>query len=257
MALKLKLSILENNDCKALRILDVTGNYSDDNKTGWGINTVLLSNIADYYASGPANPALPYALFLDFKIETTKYNGESAIIANVDVHKVAGKFGPFNDKPTDPESKSYWQIKPFSINVNTLVEYGAEKLKGEIVLPDGVYTINYILKRYESNAWHQVDGCSKSIVFVSGLVRKGVYKLLAKLPITTSTSQYYDSYDDALYAYTLLRALENTQYVSRKEDLINGLKTLEKLLANTNCINNNHGKYFNSNTRSRRVCKCC
>lgn len=208
MALKLKISALEQNDNKGLVLYDITGSYSVDNTTGWGgINTNVSS------IDGTSTKTLSVTITVTTPTETTVYN-------SINLYTTF--------KQTD-----YWSTPSelvFNITPNILINSnGVPMGAADTLLPDGIYKIQY-----------QLDGVPEAqtqlIVFISGQVRTTTYSLFLDLIDTIEVEDLVlsDRADKAMYAYTMLRGLENCAYIARQTTLIKGLSTLNKYCLNVN-----------------------
>jgi hypothetical protein len=242
----LKVTILEFNDCSAISILDVSNwqsvswnpltlaeyeKLTDDSKTDY----------LSFYSLGSTPPST-------WKQKTMFANIKYTSTTSSDVEKKSVnllKEGPFSGtKGTDWQEFLYSAAgsnekfklrKPTPQNGGMVTYIYADKTFGIDLIEDGIYNIVY-----ESEGI-QFDGSEPTavqvMVFISGQVRNKVYKSLASLPIATNNIDLKENnFTEILYAYTLLRACENANYVAQIDDLINGLKTLEKFCLTTKCF---------------------
>ncbi len=226
----LKFTTLETNDCKVLQVLGV------NTQSEWA---GISSNIA------PGNQINKLRLRLYIKITTptevfylceeNKVNGE---YIGIDLYERALRLFP------SIPSEGYFTVNTindlskfqFNIKANELLnEEGEYVFDEDDLLPDGVYDIVYSL--VGSGILEGQKNYVTSIIFVSGVVRNEVYKELANLPIETNNIDLrVNNYNETLYSYTLLRALENNMYVARTKDLLKGLKSLQKFVLTTKCL---------------------
>ena len=208
MALKLRISALEQNDNKALVLYDATGSYSADNVTGWGTPNTLLSTI-----DGTGNKILSVTITVTTPTTTTVYN-------SINLYTTFKQTGS-------------WYVPSelvFNITPDLLIDADGIPMGAvDTLLPDGIYSIQYQLNG-EPTAQTQL------IIFISGQVRTTTYSLFLDLIDTIEVEDLLltDRADKALYAYTVLRGLENCAYIARQSTLLKGLSTLNKYCVNVN-----------------------
>lgn len=208
MALKLRISALEQNDNKALVLYDATGSYSADNVTGWGTPNTLLSSI-----DGTTTKTLAVTITVTTPTETTVYN-------SINLYTTFKQTGSWY-----VPSELVFNIVPNILINNAGVPMGAV----DTLLPDGVYSISYTLDG-EPTAQTQL------VIFISGQVRTTTYGLFLDVIDTIEVEDLVlsERADRALYAYTILRGLENCAYMARQTTLLKGLSTLNKYCVNVN-----------------------
>jgi hypothetical protein len=232
--MELKSSILEFNDCTGIQFMDASGilfaikrgGIWYESNDGWFVDEMSPTDYPlnkRYYVGDIKDGGL--VLSLEVRIETTKakYNN----LKKINLHQLSFDHKFFNqesDMYTDP-SQLVWSLYP--------IDFELDWKKW----PDGLYTITYSLHDGDG----QLISHSNSVVFMSGQCRNKVYRTLAKLPIEKDNVDLVENnFNDVLYGYTLLRALENSNYVAQVPDLIKGLKTLQKFLEITKCFNCNN-----------------
>lgn len=206
--LALKITALGQNDSKALILLDASGTYTPDNLTGWGSPNYTLSAV-----DGTSGHNLTITISIRTTEGTTQY-------------KPINLFNTFaGGTPWTTPSQLVFTITPdllFDSN-NTALGVNGD------TLPDGIYSVVYS---------YDIDSTTNTSIalFVSGVVRNAIYKQL--LNNLLDLIEYNDritrsKYYDVLYNYTLLRATQNCGSIARNDQLIDGLKTLQKATLTT------------------------
>jgi hypothetical protein len=197
MALEIKLSALEQNDCAALVLTDTTLTDS----TGWDESgNAAITDIAE--ASNKLELSIVYTNIL----ETITYD-------TINCYTVFG--GPFTTQ-ADLE----FTLLPTMLKVSGITEFASDS-----VIPDGLWNITYTYGTTVST--YQLD------MFVEGDIRNKIYERMRNLP---SIYNAYDSrsqeISDTILMYSMLKSLEAMAYVALTDELINTLDALEKLYSN-------------------------
>lgn len=235
--MNLKLSVLETNDCKAIQILGV--NTPED----WG---GISANIAPHQAAGKLQLRLYIKATTSDRSVYYLRRPDWQVTNNAEWDGVDLYDRVLNSTIGAPSTgyftiSGYADLAKFQFNISAsefMNEDGEFEFDIHDLLPDGLYEITYSL--YDPNAPGTVDNLStrtSTAVFISGQIRNEVYQELANLPIETNNIDLkVNNYNETLYAYTLLRAIENNMYVSRRDDMLSGLKTLQKFVLTTKCL---------------------
>jgi hypothetical protein len=252
----IKSSILEFNNCRAIQFTDVTSAFyatkgGDQGSSKWTVNNYgWYEDLVSPLPFDGSNNGYPYntdnhARMIKtsdvFKSATGEVGKKYKLELKISAKTTSGKyeFDPINlyensVKHGDlKETERYTGLVNLSWNIYaTDLTIGGKSI-GEII-PDGVYTIVYTITGTQGD---NIDSSVTSVVFISGVVRNKVYRALSRLPIESNNVDLNNNkYEECLYAYTLLRALENSNFVARQDDLINGLRTLEKFCLTTKCF---------------------
>lgn len=106
---------------------------------------------------------------------------------------------------------------------NEILGYGSDD-----ELPDGVYDITYTV-----DEGLQTESVVTYQILIDGVVRNTVYDLLRRIPFkyTYGDCKAKDIMD-ALFAYSYLKAIENSAYVARIEELNINLELLQRICYN-------------------------
>jgi hypothetical protein len=215
MALVLDLIYSQSNDAKTLTLTEDAGTYvAVDNPNGWGApnpETTAIVTSADESGGD-------YHLLLD--VTVTDKNNVETTYEQINLWTQNG--GAFADA-----SELTWDITAADLVVSG-VAMGAATDK----LTDGIYEVTYQLVDNDSHT--TVRATFSEDILVDGDVRIDVYNKLRQVPVDYD----YEAVDlsrevmEALLAYTYLQAVEASSAVSMREELINMLYTLDKLVSN-------------------------
>jgi hypothetical protein len=244
----LKDTILEFNDCTAIQLMDCTGTLFaiKDSNNEWGVTNdgwfVDGTSPAGYITDNPtveifksidvgsrSDVSRKYWLCLQVSLDTP--DKKNVIFDYIDLYNLSIING-------DVEKGGYYSTPSnlvWCINGNNLK---IKNTPSQGLIQDGIYTITYSIFRVNSGP-DDTTPISTVInkVFISGIVRNKVYKALSNLFIETNNLDLKENnYNEVLYSYTLLRSLENSNFLAQNIDLLSGLKTLEKFLNTTKCF---------------------
>jgi hypothetical protein len=216
MDLTLLLSIEERNDNTALILTDVTSIIAG----GWGVN----DDHANFTYTSIDNST--YGLELVITV-TTSDNTETT-------YDAINLYTKGNDgDPTETAGGYDTQSElVFTITAPMLKESGVSAYSDGDELPDGIYEIAYNIKSGVSlvTIYHHAD----FVVLVYGQVKNDVYESLRAL--TTNYDNFADmdspSIRETMFKYAYLKALATEEYLSRKEEALNVLYTLERMVIN-------------------------
>lgn len=201
MALTLDLSVVEQNDSKLITFTDTS--------TDWG--SPAVSSLA-------AVTTQTYSLILDITINTTT---DTVVYNTIDLYG-KGLATPFVTQAD----------LVFAIDATMLLDTGVALGTVSTLLPDGIWDLTYRVQHYVTGAWVTVATKTMSIL-VSGQVRKAVYDKLRLVPRwTESDVSKYRDIQEASYYYTYLQSIDKSAYIAFKDDLIQMLETLQRLLIN-------------------------
>jgi hypothetical protein len=204
MALALNLSTVEQNDSKLITFTDTS--------TGWGTEGDPSYTDIEAYTSQT------YALTLDLTINTPS---GSTVYDTIDLYG-KGLVAPFVAQ-TD---------LVFAIDATMILESEVAYGTSSTLLPDGIWDIVYKVQYYTGGAWTIIDSKSESLL-VYGQIKKSVYDKLRLVPRwTESDVSKYRDIQEASYYYTYLQSIEKSAFIARKEELIEMLETLQRLLIN-------------------------
>lgn len=201
MALALNLSVVERNDGKLITFTDTS--------TGWG--TDGDPDVTDLVARS----SNVYSITMNITVNTP-----TAVIVcdQIDLYGIAGPFLTQSDLV-------------FELNYNDILSNG-QGIDNDQILPDGIWDITYKVQHYSGGEWLDIDVRTFSVL-VYGDVRIKVYNRLRQvaqgLVYDNCTSR---SIQESLLYYTLLKSIEKSAFVARKEELLSMLETLERLLLN-------------------------
>lgn len=204
MALALNLSVTEQNDSKVVTFTDTS--------TGWDTGG------DPSYTDIEARTSQTYSLTLSITINTPS---GSTVYDTIDLYG-KGLNTPFASQDD----------LVFAIDATILLESGEAMGDSDYLLPDGVWDIVYKVQHYETGSWVDVDSKSMSLL-VYGQVKTDVYDKLRLVPRwTESEVSKYRDIQEASYYYTYLQSIEKSAFIARKEDLLEFLETLQRLLIN-------------------------
>lgn len=205
MALSLNLSTEERNDSKVITITDIS--------TGWGTDTDPSYTVIKAFNDVSAIYSLILTVTINSVSGTTVYDP-------IDLYTI-------NNTPFATQADMV-----FPINASILKVSSQSIGDSNTLLPDGIWDISYTLKKKVSSVW--TDYLTKTVsVLVYGQVQKQVYDKLRLVP------EYYDSkkttqrnIQESLLYYTFLQSIEKNAYIAKKEQLLEMLETLQRLLLN-------------------------
>lgn len=204
MAQSISLTLEERNDNKALIFTDNSGTYhAVDNPTGWGTPNVNVTDI----------DGVTHTLFL--KVSITDSTNTTTVYDPIDLYT---EFGPFTTAAD----------LVFTIDASMLISGTVALGTSDDELPDGIYDIIYILD----------EGLGTETSFtedylLDGVVRVSSYELLRELPVKYLTKNLnFNNYLNTSLASSYLRAMTSSAYTAKREELINQLNTLKRLLTN-------------------------
>jgi hypothetical protein len=251
MAFTLELDYKERNDNKVLTFYDIS-KYGEElvmytqggilepntmyqiitdggNGTFTGIGagstdpgTRFVSTSAVTLAAGDAcmevTPLPSEIVSAELKIKYTTSNGTESSEYTIDLF---GDFGPFvsQDQLVFNIDKSY--------------------LSGtnEDILPDGIYDIKYSvsyrgLNNDPTNTTEFTPEMLETFILVYGVIKVKVYDKLRKVPIAymCDNNQTVPEIEEAELAYTYLKSIEASAYVSKRDELLRMLATLERMI---------------------------
>ena len=206
MALSLNILADERNDSKQVTIADAS--------TGWGTDTS-----PDYteIVSTTGMQEGEYGLTLKITINTPTSSIQYDTIDLYDLH--GGAFTTQEDMT-------------FNIDASMLIVNNSALGDSNTLLPDGVWDITYAVVTMTNG--YIVDYSTKSDgVLMIGQATKSVYDKLRLVPI------YYNSkickerdIKEAMFYNTFLSAVRKNAYIARRDELLEMLETLQRLLLN-------------------------
>ena len=204
MALVLSFSIEERNDNKLITVTDTAGTYHVvDNPTGWGAPNPDVTGI-----DGVTHT-------LELNITVTTSDGTATTYDAIDLFT---EFGPF----------AVTSDLVFELDMTMLKVIGVSAGTTDDEFPDGIYEIEYV---YDDGL-----GSERSVnydILVDGVVRVAVYDLLREIPTIYNCNECKSkTVLDAIYCYGCLNVMRSDAYAAKKEELINLLYTLERLVIN-------------------------
>ena len=201
MALALNLSVVERNDGKLITFTDTSA--------GWGTDgDPAVTDLA-------AHTSNTYSITMNITVNTPS----TVIVCDqIDLYTLAGPFASQADLV-------------FELNYNNILSNG-QGIDNDQILPDGIWDITYKVQHYSAGTWSDIDVKTFSVL-VYGDVRIKVYNRLRQV----AQGLIYDnctsrSIQESLLYYTLLKSIEKSAFVARKEELLSMLETLERLLLN-------------------------
>jgi len=201
MALALDLTVVERNDSKLITFTDAS--------TGWGTDG------DPSYTSIAARTGLTYSLTMDITINTST---EVLVCDQIDLYVLSGPFVTAADLV-------------FELDHNVVLSGGVTIATNE-VLPDGIWDITYKVQYYTGGVWTDIDVKTLSVL-IYGDIKTQVYDRLRQIPnlYNSKVLMERDIQEPLLY-YTFLQSIEKSAFVARKEELLEMLETLERLLLN-------------------------
>lgn len=200
----LSLSYTQRNDNTALILKDDTGT---DDSTDWGVGGNV--NYTDLDGS-------TYDLLLDITITTS--DETSTTYDQIDLYDEFGSFSNYEDLE-------------FTITADMLKESGSSSFSSGDELPDGVWEITYTV----TNAGAALaDVTLNQSILIDGVVRNDVYDMLRQIPHVYELQGDPDIRDvrEAMFAYSYLKGMQSSAYISDSEELLTQLNTLENILRN-------------------------
>ena len=209
VTLALTASFVEQNDALALVVTDTTGS---DGTNDWSVgDNPDYSDIVDL--EGATNT---WGLYLD--ITLTQSDGTETVFDTIDLHDEFGGTG-FGDADD----------MVFTITAPMLFVDASTDYDSEDTIPDGIYDISYGARQVDVSD-HETD----YELLLDGVVRKAVYDIMRLIPITYADSDDIDSREirEAMFAWSYLTALTSSSYVSKNEELLTQLNTLENIIRN-------------------------
>jgi len=202
MALNLNLSVQERNDNRALILADTTNNWgvgdnSDIDDLNGGTIDIFISSVKITTSDSTETTYSP-ADYLD------------------------------NDSPYTHQSELTFTILPESLEI-----LGVAQFTSDDELPDGIYEITYNFLDI-SNEPDTVTAETVVTAVIDGQVRNLTYELLRAMPTNYEQMLYRNSRDlfEPMFAYTYLTGLNTTDKLSKQEELLNQLATLERITEN-------------------------
>lgn len=207
MAFTLAFNVTESNDNKTLTITDSSGEVATGTATGWGAPNPDYSTIV---ASGGAHT-------LELNIIVTISDGTETTYDTIDLWTLAGAvpFAAITDLS-------------FDLTMADLKVSGVAAGTSSDEFPDGIYEIEYV---YDDTL--PTESTTTSDVLIDGVVLVAVYDLLRQIPIIYNCSECKSkTVLDAIYCYGCLNVMRSDAYAAKKEELINLLYTLERLVVN-------------------------
>src|SRR4030042_3451832 len=200
----LDLSVIEQNDSKVITFTDTS--------TGWGTGgDPSYTNIA-------ARTSQTYSLILDITINTPS---GTTVYDTIDLYG-KGLATPFTAQTDLIFALDATELLISSVAIGTV----------DTLLSDGVWDIIYRVQQYTGGNWVTLDTKTFSIL-VYGQVKTSVYDKLRLVPRwTESDVSKHRDIQEAGYYYTYLQSIEKSAFIARKEDLLEMLETLQRLLIN-------------------------
>jgi hypothetical protein len=204
MALTLDLSTIEQNDGKLITFTDTS--------TGWGTGGDPSYTIIEAYTTQT------YALTLDITINTP---------TGITVYDTIDLYGKGLATPFTVQSDLV-----FALDASMIFDSAVALGTSATLLPDGIWDIVYKVQHYTGSAWTTITSKIESLL-VYGQVKKDVYDKLRLVPRwTESDVNKYRDIQEAGYYYTYLQSIEKSAFIARKEELLQMLETLQRLLIN-------------------------
>jgi hypothetical protein len=204
MALALNLSVIEQNDSKVITFTDIS--------TGWGTGG------DPNYTSIAAVATHTYSLLLDITINTPS---GTVVYDTIDLYG-KGLHTPF----------AVQGDLVFALDSSMIYDGGVVLGDNTTLLLDGIWDITYRVQHYSGGVWTTVATKSISLL-VYGQIKKAVYDKLRLVPRwTESDANRYRDIQEAGYYYTYLQSIEKSAFIARKDELVQMLETLQRLLIN-------------------------
>lgn len=210
MALSIQIdSITQSNDNKTIKVKDGTGIYNAVTNTGgWGSPNPAVTVI----------DGSTYHLYLD--IVYTNSDGTETTYDQIELYT---SFGPFSDV-TDLE---------FDITPNLLVSGGTPMASSGEEFLDGWYKFTY---SFVDDGSTYTDSDITTEKLIDGIVRVKTYNTLKDVPYINSYSRFNNDFKEwkdilyPLYYFALLEGMNAEAVVSRKNEVLSMLGTMETLL---------------------------
>jgi len=201
MALALNLSVVERNDSRVITFTDTSTNWTSPAVTD-------LAAIATQ----------TYSLTLGIVINKTT---EILVCDTIDLYG-KGLHTPFTVQ----------NDLVFALDSSMIAVSESYLGTSTSLLPDGIWDITYKVQHYSGGVWTTVATKTISIL-VYGQVKTAVYDKLRLVPRwTDSDAGKYRDIKEAGYYYTYLQSIEKSAFIARKDELIQMLETLQRLLIN-------------------------
>jgi hypothetical protein len=202
MAFNLSLSYIQNNDNKAILFTDTTGNTEPD---AWG-------------QSGNINPSdidgAAHTLELDVSI--TIADGTIVTYDTIDLYTEFGPFATIADLE-------------FLITPSMLIDNTVALGDDDTELPDGIYDIQYTV-----DAGLATEAYVSYSLLIDGQVRNKVYDSLRQIPVKYNCKIDFGDCSScktilqALFWYSYLKAMVASCNLSKREEILTMLNTLER-----------------------------
>jgi hypothetical protein len=204
MALVLNFSVIEQNDNKVITFTDTS--------TGWGTGT------DPNYTAIAAVPTQTYSLLLDITVNTP---------SGVVIYDTIDLYGKGLHTPFTVQGDLV-----FALDSSIITSGGNVLGDNNTLLIDGIWDVTYRVQHYTGGIWVTISTKTISLL-VDGQVTKAVYDKLRLVPMwTDSDTNRYRDIQEAGYYYTYLQSIEKSAFIARKDELIQMLETLQRLLIN-------------------------
>lgn len=211
MALNLTTPLItQSNDAVTIQVADTTGVYNvSTNLGGWGTPNPEVS-ILD---------GETYHLYLDITITTS--TGTETVYDPIEL----AAFGPFNDPGELVFNITSDMLVDGSISLGTVLD----------TFPDGWYSFTL---RFVDDGATYTNSTTTTALIIDGVVSISVYDKLRDIPYSTDWKLFNHDYKEwydilyPMYYNGLLEGMNALEDVSRKNQIIDMLGTLERLLNN-------------------------
>ena len=204
MALALNFSVVEQNDSKVITFTDTS--------TGWGTGG------DPNFTAIAARTSNTYSLTLDITVNTP---GGAVVYDTIDLYG-KGLHTPFGLQSD----------LVFALNSTIINSGGIAIGDSNTLLLDGIWDVTYKVQHYVTGSWVTVNSISVSLL-IDGQITAAVYDKLRLVPRwTESDANRYRDIQEAGYYYTYLQSIEKSAFIARKDELIQMLETLQRLLIN-------------------------
>ncbi len=205
MALELKLTYTQSKDNKILTFTDSSGIYTVNNTGGWGTPNPAVTDI----------DGTTHTLSLDI-VKKGLANADTTY-DTIDLYALAGPFTTVAGLV-------------FPITAALIKSSGTAIGTADSVIPDGVYAYTYT---YDKGLATEIS--LEFTLLLDGVVRTAVDRLLSTIPDVYNQENYKSrKIDFTIFAYSYLQAIHSASYLSKIDDILNALTTLEKLITNGN-----------------------
>jgi len=205
MALELKLTYTQSKDNKILTFTDASGIYDANNLGGWGTPNPSVTDI----------DGVAHTLTLD--VVKRGIDNADTTYDTIDLYDLAGPFATVEDLI-------------FPITGDMLVSNGTGASAVGEVLADGIYEFTY---KYDKGL-----GTEASLIgtlLITGVVETEVYSLLSNIPDVYNQDNYKSrKIDFTIFSYSYLQSILSASYLSKTDDILRSLTTLQKLITNGN-----------------------